>query len=145
MHEIVLRNEKHYINPETNRGNRNILRGLYYLSPFVRDFQNYRRLIDYFETLIGEPLIPHCLFMNAPHVNISLPSKKAPLDPWHWDSVAYTGVIILNDMKGFQGGDLELMKMDKKLALKVKLSISLKRILQLSCAGIGIRSDSKWN
>ena len=26
--------------------------------------------------------------------------NKAPIDPWHWDSVAYTGVLLLNDMTG---------------------------------------------
>jgi len=45
--------------------------------------------------------------------------KDAPLDPWHWDSVAYTGVMLLNDMTDMKGGELELMKMEKKKGLKL--------------------------
>ena len=33
-----------------------------------------------------------------------------PLDMWHWDSVAYTGVILLNDMSQMEGGELEVCK-----------------------------------
>ena len=40
------------------------------------------------------------------------------MDPWHWDSVAYTGVILLNDFNDFVGGELECMKMEKRKALK---------------------------
>ena len=54
-------------------------------------------------------------------INLSLPVKdwkEAPLDHWHWDSVAYTGVILLNDMNDMEGGELELMKMEKHKALE---------------------------
>ena len=40
------------------------------------------------------------------------------MDPWHWDSVAYTGVILLNDFNDFIGGELECMRMEKRKALK---------------------------
>ena len=40
------------------------------------------------------------------------------MDPWHWDSVAYTGVILLNDFNDFVGGELECMRMEKRRALK---------------------------
>ena len=40
------------------------------------------------------------------------------MDPWHWDSVAYTGVILLNDFNDFVGGELECMRMEKQRALK---------------------------
>ena len=43
---------------------------------------------------------------------------NAPVDPWHWDSVAYTGVILLNDFNDFDGGELECMRMEKRKALK---------------------------
>ena len=44
---------------------------------------------------------------------------KIPLDPWHWDSLAYTGVLLLNDMEGLVGGELEIMDMEKRKALKL--------------------------
>ena len=119
MREIVLRNESSAVGPENARGSKKALRGLYYLSPFVRDFQNCPQLRNYFKEIVGEALIPHCLLSNDPQVNFSVPSKDAPMDPWHWDSVAYTGVIVLNDMTNFVGGALEIMNMEKKLALKV--------------------------
>ncbi len=51
-------------------------------------------------------------------INISIPGlHNAPSDPWHYDSVAYTGVILLNDMEGLEGGELELMKMEKHKGL----------------------------
>jgi hypothetical protein len=40
------------------------------------------------------------------------------VDVWHTDSVAYTGVILLNDLEGVVGGELELMRMEKKKAFQ---------------------------
>ena len=105
IREIVLKNEASSVPPAFARGMKKALRGLYYLSPFVRDFQNCPQLMHYFQQLTGEPLIPHCMFSNVPHVNISIERSvskddaNVPMDPWHWDSVAYTGVILLNDME----------------------------------------------
>ena len=48
----------------------------------------------------------------------STTQTNAPMDPWHWDSVAYTGVILLNDFNDFVGGELECMRMEKRRALK---------------------------
>lgn len=48
----------------------------------------------------------------------STTQNNAPMDPWHWDSVAYTGVILLNDFNDFVGGELECMRMEKRKALK---------------------------
>ncbi len=53
-------------------------------------------------------------------VNISVNNKNnVPTDPWHWDSVSYTGVMLLNDMTKFVGGELELMTMEKRAGLKI--------------------------
>lgn len=120
MLEIALRNESSSAGPEHFRGHKKGLKGLYYLSPFVRDFQNCPQLKEHFKQLVGEDLIPHGMLSNAPQVNFSIYNKNAPLDSWHWDSVAYTGVIILNDMTNFVGGELEIMKMNKRLGLKVR-------------------------
>ncbi len=43
---------------------------------------------------------------------------RGPVDPWQFDSVAYTGVNLLNYMTEMQRGEQELMKMDKHEALK---------------------------
>jgi len=117
--EIIFRNRKSACSPETMRGAKEGLRGGYYFSPWVRDLQNCQDLLDFFADLVGEPLIPHCTFSNVPHVNISVPGlDAAPVDVWHTDSVAYTGVILLNNMENVSGGELELMRMEKKQAFK---------------------------
>ena len=66
--EIVLRHEAKAVPPKFARGNKLALRGLYYISPFVRDFQNCQELADYFEELAGEKLVPASCFSNVPHV-----------------------------------------------------------------------------
>lgn len=47
-------------------------------------------------------------------VNISTPDPlgKNPVDNWHWDSVAYTGVILLNNMDDFEGVEFKFMMME---------------------------------
>ncbi len=51
--------------------------------------------------------------------NAHLEGSGAPVDPWHWDSVSYTGVIILSEMDDMVGGELELMNMDKREGLQL--------------------------
>ena len=68
--EIALRNEKSAVGPKNMRGAKNGLRGVYYLSPFIRDLQNCQELLDLYEDLIGERVIPHCCFSNVPQVKL---------------------------------------------------------------------------
>ena len=53
IREIVLRNESRAVPPKNARGQKYALRGLYYLSPFIRDFQNSIELRDHFEKIVG--------------------------------------------------------------------------------------------
>lgn len=104
---------------KSSRGNKRIIRGLYYSSKWVRDLQNSPKLRKHFEAICGEELVPHPSFSNSPQVNISHPGgTKGPVDHWHWDSVAYTGVILLSDMREMVGGNLEIARMNKELALE---------------------------
>ncbi len=68
MREIVLRHESAGVNPKFARGNKIALRGLYYLSPFIRDFQNCSELRELFRTIVGEALIPHGNLSSCPQV-----------------------------------------------------------------------------
>ena len=63
-----------------------------------------------FEDFVGEPLLPHFCFSNSPQVNFSSPGSLSPVDHWHNDSIAYAGVVIISDMEGMVGGDLELFR-----------------------------------
>merc|ERR1712142_755331 len=92
------------------RGSKQALRGLYYSSPFLRDLQNCPQLLSMFEEFVGEPLLPHFCFSNSPQVNFSTPGSLTPVDHWHNDSIAYAGVVVISDMEGMDGGDLELFK-----------------------------------
>ncbi len=69
--EITFRNMSSAVGPEHIRGTRNALRGGYYLSPWLRDLQNCKELLDFFAEFVGEPLIPHCTYSNVPHVIVA--------------------------------------------------------------------------
>ena len=86
MKEIVLRHESKAVPPKFARGNKLALRGLYYISPFVRDFQNCRELSEYFEELAGEKLVPASCFSNVPHVSC-LVSLQSFHEFWFKDQV----------------------------------------------------------
>ena len=38
---------------------------------------------------------------------------KGPVDVWHYDSIAYTGVVLLNRIDEMEGGKLEIMSHEK--------------------------------
>ena len=136
--KIIRREEKNIpIGPASSRGNKTILRGLYYVSPWIRDLQACKRLCDHFCEIAGEPLVPHPSFCNSPQVcmqihifkkkfheflilinlfkqvNLSIEGSKGPVDHWHYDSIAYTGVVLLNNVEVMEGGELEIMHADK--------------------------------
>ena len=51
---------------------------------------------------------------------MSIDGAKGPVDVWHYDSIAYTGVVLLNeDVEVMEGGELEIMNHDKHQALKL--------------------------
>ena len=113
------------------RGSKRALRGLYYSSPFIRDLQNCPELLEMFQEFVGEPLLPHFCFSNSPQVklrriflllnrcfnvsqvNFSTPGSLSPVDHWHNDSIAYAGVVVISDMEGMKGGELELFRGEK--------------------------------
>lgn len=117
--EVIKREEHRAGCPTSARGSKRTIRGLYYSSKFIRDLQNCTELSDFFRKVCGERLIPHPSFSNSPQVNISFEGgTKGPVDHWHWDSVAYTGVVLLSDMSKMKGGNLEVAMMEKNKALE---------------------------
>jgi len=69
--QIALKHEKSAVPPASARGKKKGLRGLYYLSPFIRDFQNCEEVRSLFNHVAGEEVIPHCCFSNVPQVLMS--------------------------------------------------------------------------
>ena len=70
MLSIALKYQTEGVGPEFARGNKIALRGLYYKSPFIRDFQNCTQLRKAFKEIVGQELIPDPSFSNVPQVSI---------------------------------------------------------------------------
>ena len=68
MKKIIKREEKQGVPPSSARGNKIALRGLYYMSPFVRDLQTCPKLREHFRQIAGEELVPHPSLTNSPQV-----------------------------------------------------------------------------
>jgi len=117
VRSIVKREEHRAV--ASARGSKRALRGLYYSSPFIRDLQNCSELLELFKEYVGEQLLPHFCFSNSPQVNLSSPGALTPVDHWHNDSIAYAGVVVISDMEGMKGGDLELFKGNKELGKRL--------------------------
>ena len=69
LKKIIKREEKQGVPPSSSRGNKIALRGLYYMSPFVRDIQTCKELREHFKAIAGEELVPHPSLMNSPQVS----------------------------------------------------------------------------
>ena len=67
LKEIIKREEKQGV--YSSRGHKIALRGLYYLSPWVRDLQACAILRAHFCNIAGEELVPHPSFCNSPQVS----------------------------------------------------------------------------
>ncbi len=52
-------------------------------------------------------------------MNLSIDGNRGPVDVWHYDSIAYTGVVLLNDVQAMLGGELEIMNHEKYHALQL--------------------------
>ena len=59
----------------SNNGRQECFRGIWYLSPFFKDLMLCQDLLAHFETICGEPVLPHFYLMN-PQINIGKVGKK---------------------------------------------------------------------
>ena len=123
MRKIVLR-EKPECGP--SRGCRIALRGLYYTSPWVRDLHNCPQVLKMISDIAGEPLVPTHHINAAPQVNFSIPGMAGAAEFWHWDSISYVANFLLNDMEEMEGGDLEIIKMQKHAGMEALVNGTLK-------------------
>ena len=62
-------------------------------------------------------------------VNLSSPGALGPVDHWHNDSIAYAGVVVISDMEGMEGGELELFKGDKEVGKQMLKAGEMKKDL----------------
>ncbi len=77
LSDIIKREEKQ--GTYSSRGSKIALRGLYYMSPWVRDLQACIELRDHFRKIVGEELIPHPSYSNSPQVSRSFLYEKLSL------------------------------------------------------------------
>ena len=57
---------------------------------------------------------------------------------WHYDSIAYTGVVLINDVEKMEGGKLEIMHHNKHKALDL-----LANDKDYNCEAIGYEKAGK--
>jgi len=107
------------------RGTRVSLRGLYYRSPWVRDLANSEEVLDYMSSIAGERLVPSHMINSMPQVNASVPGMTGATEFWHWDSISYVANFLLNDTDEMEGGDLEIIRMEKRAGMKALVEGSL--------------------
>merc|ERR1711935_1076141 len=107
------------------RGSRVTVRGLYYKSPWIRDLQSSERLLDLVSVMAGERLVPSHFNNSTPQVNFSIPGLGGSSDFWHWDSVCYVANFLLSDPSTMEGGDLEIIKMEKEEGMRALVGGSL--------------------
>ena len=85
LNQIVQNSTSKMAGSKNARGNKVMVRGLYYSSQWVQDLQNSPKLQKHFEAICGEELVPHPNFSSSPQVNISYAGgTTGPIDHWHW-------------------------------------------------------------
>ena len=67
--------------------------------------------------------------LSIDKVNLSCPGAAGPVDHWHNDSIAYAGVVVISDMEGMVGGELELFKGNKDLGKEMLRNGDMKKDL----------------
>jgi hypothetical protein len=89
----------------------NTVRGLGYLSTFIRDFTYSKEVIDIFSDLTQQPLHPHDAVMGQAHTNVGVVGNGKAVDQWHTDSVDYVCIIIVSDTTNMKGGELQILQL----------------------------------
>ena len=67
------------------------------MSPFFRDLMLCDEVLDHFERIIGEPVLPNFYLYNT-QINVGKVGGDGPVDQWHFDSVNYVAVTLLSDI-----------------------------------------------
>jgi len=94
----------------------NRVRSVWYYSPFFKDFMSSPKFVSHMSKIFGEPVLPYMYLTTTGHVNYGPPGMNKKVDEWHFDSVAFVAVIILSDIEGMQGGELQFIPQRKSIA-----------------------------
>jgi len=116
MREVIYRNEHRAFTSERSP---KCLRGLGYLSDFVRDFTYCQEMQEHLGNCAGEAIWPHDMHMNIAQINFGEIGDARKVDQWHLDSVPYVMVLILSDTTDMVGGELQVARIpDEHEALR---------------------------
>jgi len=108
-----------------SRGSRIALRGLHYSSPWVRDLCRHPHVLDHVSRIVGEKVVSSHDLPAHPQVNLSIPGAEGSAEFWHWDSITYVGNFLISDMEEMKGGELEVIKMEKREGMKALVNGTL--------------------
>jgi hypothetical protein len=86
------------------------LRGLGYRSQFIRDLNCCPVANGLLAKFAGVDLVPHSYETSWGHCNIGVLGDTRAVDQWHIDSVPFVLVVLLSDLTGASGGELEVVK-----------------------------------
>ena len=107
----IIENHKDLI--KSSERQKQVIRGLAYKSKFIRDFIYDKTFLSHIRKMANKPLCPHSFGTHSVQVNIgSTEFSNAEVDKWHLDSVDFVLVIIVSDMEGMEGGELEILQMN---------------------------------
>jgi hypothetical protein len=96
-----------------NERQQGTLRGLPYLSKFIRDMVYDESFLAHYSKMAGKPLCPATFGMHSAQVNVGKTGhSNTAVDKWHFDSVDYVVVVILSDLTGMVGGELEVLRLN---------------------------------
>ena len=80
-----------------DNGRHTCVRGIWYMSPFFRDLLLCDDVLNHFEQIIGEPVLPNFYLYNT-QINIGKVGAEGPVDQRHFDSVNYAAITLLSDI-----------------------------------------------
>jgi len=118
--------ERESVEAAPSRGSRIALKGMFYSSPFIRDMHTSPVLLDHVSAILGERVVVTHDLPSAPQINSSVPGLGGAAEFWHWDSITYVGNFIISDMTEMDGGELEIIKMEKYAGMKALTEGSLR-------------------
>lgn len=80
--------------------------------------------LAHYSAFAGKPLCPATFGMHSAQVNVGKTGfANTAVDKWHFDSVDYVVVVILSDLEGMVGGELEVLRLNlggKEATLKLQ-------------------------
>jgi hypothetical protein len=100
----------HLHRAKTNERN-TCLRGLGYLSRFVRNMTFAPEVLALLSDLANEPLWVDDAIMNTAHTNVGAIGSDKAVDEWHTDSTQFVFVLILSDTTDMVGGELQVLQL----------------------------------